>query len=55
VNGMSSINTRKCIGCGQCELQCPEECIQLVPHERNVLLPLVKRSEARIPRFASQL
>jgi ferredoxin len=53
-DGKPSINERKCIGCGQCELQCPQECIHLVPNERNVLLPLVKRSEARIPRLASQ-
>jgi ferredoxin len=45
----AGIDARKCIGCGQCELQCPEGAITLVPHERVVLLPLPKRSQARIP------
>jgi len=42
------IDGHLCIGCGQCEFQCPEDAIELVPHERTVMLPLVKRSEARI-------
>jgi heterodisulfide reductase subunit A-like polyferredoxin len=42
------INERKCIGCGQCELQCPEGAIRLTPHERRVLLPLGRKSDARI-------
>ena len=49
VDGRASINSRKCIGCGQCELQCPEDAIRLLPHERNVILPLPRRSQARIP------
>lgn len=48
-DGKSSIDDRKCIGCGQCELHCPEHAITLVPNERTVMLPLRKRAEARIP------
>jgi len=48
VAGKASINARKCIGCGQCELQCAEECIGMIPNERDVFLPLEKRSEPRI-------
>jgi len=47
-DGNSRLNTEKCIGCGQCELKCPEGAIQMVPKERVVMLPLQKRSEARI-------
>ncbi len=48
-DGTSSIDGKKCIGCGQCELHCPEHAVQLFPHERTVMIPLRKRSEARIP------
>ncbi len=44
----SYANPEKCIGCGQCELQCPEDVITMVPNEREVMLPLQRRSEARI-------
>jgi len=44
----SRINPEKCIGCGQCALQCPEDAITLVYKERDVMLPLQKRSKARI-------
>jgi ferredoxin len=47
-DGRSHLNAAKCIGCGQCELQCPEGVIRMVPKERVVMLPLQKRSEARI-------
>jgi len=47
-NERSSIQSGKCIGCGQCELQCPEGVISLEYMERDVVLPLQKRSEARI-------
>ncbi len=46
--GKACLDDAKCIGCGQCELQCPEDMFELVPMERNVFLPLKKRSEARI-------
>jgi Fe-S-cluster-containing hydrogenase component 2 len=45
---ISFANPEKCIGCGQCELQCPEDVITMIPNEREVMLPLQKRSEARI-------
>jgi len=48
-DGRSNIDCRKCIGCGQCELHCPEHAITLAANERTVMLPLRKRSEARIP------
>lgn len=42
------IDASRCIGCGQCEFQCPESVIALVYHEREVSLPLEKKSRARI-------
>jgi len=42
------IDAAMCIGCGQCGLQCPEDVIALIHDEREVALPLVKKSEARI-------
>jgi ferredoxin len=42
------IDAQKCIGCGQCELKCSKGSITLEFQEREVLLPLKKRSEARI-------
>lgn len=48
VNEKCSIDSRKCIGCGQCELQCPKEAVQMISHERNVILPLENKSEARL-------
>lgn len=46
-NEKSSIDTGKCIGCGQCTYLCPEGTITLESNERNVLLPLQKRSSVR--------
>jgi len=40
--------SEKCIGCGQCELQCPEGVMTLEYGERDVILPLQKKSEARL-------
>ncbi len=48
VNKKSRIDENRCIGCGQCEFQCAERCISLVYGEREVILPLMKKSEARI-------
>lgn len=48
VDKKSRIDETKCIGCGQCELQCPEGVIILAYEEREVALPLEKKSEARI-------
>lgn len=42
------INGDKCIGCGQCRFQCPEEAIQLVSREREVYLPIQKKSDCRL-------
>lgn len=48
VNKKSRVDEAKCIGCGQCELQCPEGVITLAYKEREIVLPLEKKSEARI-------
>ena len=48
IEDISHINIEKCIGCGQCEFQCPEDIITMIPKEREVFLPIQKRSEARI-------
>jgi ferredoxin len=45
------VTKNRCIGCGQCALQCPRDVIRLVPEEREVLLPLLKRSRARIREY----
>ena len=37
-----------CIGCGQCTLQCPQGAVELVPCQRDVLVPVPKKSHARI-------
>jgi 2-oxoglutarate ferredoxin oxidoreductase subunit delta len=47
--GGAKIDETLCIGCGQCELHCPEHAIHLHEKQRTVVLPLKKRSEARIP------
>ena len=38
----------RCIGCGQCALQCRENNIEMLPMDRTVFLPLLKKSEARV-------
>jgi len=48
INKKSQIDVGKCIGCGQCELQCPEGVIALEYKEREVVLPLLRKSEARL-------
>jgi len=48
VNKKSRIDEAKCMGCGQCELQCPEGVLTIAYKEREVVLPLEKKSEARI-------
>ena len=44
----AAINSAKCIGCGQCAYQCVKNNIELVPDERVVFLPALKKSEIRI-------
>jgi ferredoxin len=43
-----TFNSSRCIGCGQCAFQCRQNNIELVPNERVVYLPVLKKSEARI-------
>ncbi len=45
----SAIDEQKCIGCGQCEIQCPENVIELMYEERDITIPLLRKSERRIP------
>lgn len=47
------LNPDKCIGCGQCAFQCVKNNIELIPGERTVYLPVLKKSEVRIgsPNF----
>ena len=44
----AQINTEICIGCGQCEIQCSQKAISLKYKEREVILPMIKKSKARI-------
>jgi ferredoxin len=48
VEQKSTIDTQKCIGCGQCAFQCPVDAISLEYNEREVILPFLRKSEARI-------
>jgi Fe-S-cluster-containing hydrogenase component 2 len=43
-----ALNKDKCFGCGQCAVQCRQNNIELYPDEREVYLPLLKKSESRI-------
>lgn len=44
----ASFNPKQCIGCGQCAFQCRQNNIEMVPDERTVYLPILKKSEIRI-------
>ncbi len=42
------IKTPICIGCGQCAAKCPTNSISLAANPRDVMVPMPKKSEARI-------
>jgi ferredoxin len=43
-----TIDKETCIGCGQCEVKCPKNLIKMIYKERDVFLPMLKKSKARI-------
>jgi len=47
-NGTVELNQKLCIGCGQCELKCPQQIFSLRNDERDVILPLLKKYQARL-------
>ena len=44
----AKVEAARCIGCGQCVLQFPTDTLELVPNQRDVLVPLEKPSRARL-------
>jgi ferredoxin len=48
-----SLDSDKCIGCGQCAYQCTQNNIELYPNERMVFLPILKKYEARITAWSN--
>ena len=47
-NEKVSLNSDRCIGCGQCAFQCRQNNIELYPNKRTVYLPLLGPSEIRV-------
>ena len=47
-NEKISLNSDRCIGCGQCAFQCRQNNIELYPNERTVYLPLLNPLEIRV-------
>ena len=43
-----SLDRRICVGCGQCAYQCPKQVFTLRASDRDVFLPLKKRSAVRL-------
>ncbi len=48
VNGHAAVRVEKCIGCGQCAHQCANDVLALTYHARDVFLPILKKSKARL-------
>ena len=48
VNERPRLNTERCIGCGQCEIKCPNGVFTLRYREREVFLPVQKKSKVRL-------
>lgn len=48
INDRPVIQESICIGCGQCALQCPTNSFTLKPFVRDVVVPLIKNSKARL-------
>jgi Pyruvate/2-oxoacid:ferredoxin oxidoreductase delta subunit len=44
-----NLDAKKCIGCGQCVHQCARSVVELVADKRTAFLPMLKKSETRIP------
>ena len=44
----AAIDVLKCIGCGLCVLKCPNRAVDLQEQERDVKLPLLPKSKARL-------
>ena len=47
-DGKINLDAAKCIGCGQCRLQCPQKIFKLNSEERDVFIPVLKKSKTRI-------
>lgn len=43
-----SFDPKRCIGCGQCAFQCRQNNIEMIPGERSVYLPILKKSDVRV-------
>ncbi len=49
LNKKITIDAKKCIGCGQCVHQCSFSALELIEDKRTAFLPMLKKSEARLP------
>jgi len=48
VDNKAVLDRTKCIGCGQCGFQCPKDAIKMVFQEREIYIPIEKKSECRL-------